>query len=186
MFIFRKIYNFLIDTIQSLLLAAAVFLVVYIFFFRPFQVNGESMYPNFHDSQYILTNIISLRFHDPKHGQVIVFKAPLDPEKDYIKRVIGVAQDRISIKDGSVYLNGNKLDESTYIKEGIETNGGTFLGDSQEVIVTEGNYFVLGDNRQYSSDSREWGFVPRENIIGESFFVYWPLNTIGFVKNPHD
>lgn len=186
MFIFRKIYNFLIDTIQSLLLAAAVFLVVYIFFFRPFQVNGESMYPNFHDSQYILTNIISLRFHDPKHGQVIVFKAPLDPEKDYIKRVIGVAQDRVSIKDGRLYLNGNKLDESAYIKEGIDTNGGTFLGDSQEVTITEGNYFVLGDNRHFSSDSREWGFVPRENIIGESFFVYWPLDTIGFVKNPYD
>jgi len=186
MFILRKIYSFLIDTIQSLLLAAAVFLVIYVFFFRPFQVNGESMHPTFRDSQYILTSIISLRFHDPEHGQVIVFKAPLDPEKDYIKRVIGIPQDRVSIKDGYVYLNGNKLDESAYLKQGIETYGGTFLGDSQEVTVTEGSYFVLGDNRNYSSDSREWGFVAKENIIGESFFVYWPLNTIGFVKNPYN
>lgn len=185
MFIFRKIYNFLIDTIQSLLLAASVFLVIYIFLFRPFQVNGESMYPNFRDKQYILTNIISLRFHDPKLGVVIVFKAPLDPEKDYIKRVIGVPGDRVLLKNGSIYLNSKKLDERAYIKSGINTPQGSFLRETQEITVTDENYFVLGDNRPYSSDSREWGFVPKKNIIGESFFAYWPLDTTGFVKNPY-
>lgn len=185
MSIFRKIYNFLIDTIQSLLLAAAVFLVIYVFFFRPFQVNGESMYPNFYDKQYILTNIISLRFHDPKLGEVVVFKAPNDPEKDYVKRVIGVPRDQILLKNGSIYLNGKKLDESVYKKPEIETNQGAFLRESQEITVTDENYFVLGDNRPYSSDSREWGFVPKKNIIGLSFFSYWPLDSIGFVKNPY-
>ncbi|MEK7533733.1 MAG: signal peptidase I [Patescibacteria group bacterium] len=185
MFIIRKIYNFLIDTIQSLLLAASVFLVIYIFFFRPFQVKGESMYPNFRDNQYILTNIISLHFHDPKLGVVIVFKSPQDPEKDYIKRVIGVPGDRVLIKDGNIYLNGKKLDEISYIKREIETNAGSFLKESQEITVTDENYFVLGDNRLYSSDSREWGFVPRKNIIGESFFAYWPLDSMSLIKNPY-
>lgn len=185
MFIFRKIYNFLIDTIQSLLLAATVFLVIYIFLFRPFQVNGESMYPNFRDKQYILTNIIALRFYDPKLGVVIVFKAPKDPEKDYIKRVIGVPGDRVLVKNGSIYLNGKKLKEAPYIKSGTVTSQGAFLRESQEITVTDENYFVLGDNRPYSSDSREWGFVPKKNIIGESFFAYWPLHTIGLVKNPY-
>ena len=185
MFIFRKIYTFLIDTIQSLLLAAAVFLVIYIFFFRPFQVNGESMYPNFTDKQYILTNIIILRFEEPKLGDVIVFKSPPDPEKDYIKRVIGVPHDRVLLKNGNIYLNDKKLDESAYIKPGIETNQGAFLKESQEITVTDETYFVLGDNRPYSSDSREWGLVSKKSIIGESFFSYWPLDTMGFVKNPY-
>lgn len=186
MFIIRKVYAFLIDTIQSLLLAAAVFLVIYVFLFRPFQVNGESMYPNFRDKQYILTNIIALRFHNPKLGDVIVFKAPPDPEKDYIKRVIGVPNDKIFIKDRHVYLNGKILNESAYLKPDVETNGGSFFRESQEITVTEENYFVLGDNRSNSSDSREWGFVPKKNIIGESFFAYWPIDSIGFVKNPYN
>lgn len=185
MFIIRKVYTFLIDTIQSLLLAAAVFLVIYVFFFRPFQVNGESMYPNFYDKQYILTNIIALRFSEPRLGEVVVFKAPPDPEKDYVKRVIGLPHDRVLLKNGVIYVNNKKLDESAYIKPEIETSAGAFLRDSQEITVTEENYFVLGDNRPHSSDSREWGFVPKKNIIGKSFFAYWPLDTIGFVKNPY-
>jgi len=143
------------------------------------------MYPNFSDNQYVLTNIISLHFHDPKLGEVIVFKSPQDTEKDYIKRVIGVPGDRVLIKNGSVYLNGKKLDEISYIKPDIQTNAGAFLKESQEITVTDENYFVLGDNRFYSSDSREWGFVPRKNIIGESFFAYWPLGSMGLIKNPY-
>src|SRR3989344_6103981 len=104
--IFRKIYEFLIDIIQTLLLVFALFLVVYIFLFRPFQVNGDSMYPNFYDKEYILTNIITLRFNTPKLGDVIVFKAPINLEKDYIKRIIGIPGDQITLKNGDVYLNG--------------------------------------------------------------------------------
>lgn len=185
MFIFRKIYNFLLDTIQSLLLAAAVFLVIYIFLFRPFQVKGQSMFPNFHDNQYVLTNIIVLRFKDPKLGDVIVFKAPPDPEKDYIKRVIGIPGDKVRIQDGDVYLNEKKLNQSLYLKPDVRTNAQAFLAESQEVIVPPESYFVLGDNRPFSSDSRDWGFVPKKNIIGESFFTYWPLNAMGLVKNPY-
>lgn len=183
--ILRKIYLFFIDTIQTFLLAAAVFLIGYIFFFRPFQVNGESMYPNFLDKEYVLTSIIGLRFSEPKLGDVIVFKAPNDPEKDFIKRVIGKAGDMVALKDGRVFLNERELDESLYLKSDVLTYGGSFLKEGGEVIVQNDSYFVLGDNRPYSSDSREWGFVPKENIIGKSFFVYWPINEAQLIKNPY-
>lgn len=182
--ILRKIYVFLIDIVQTLLLAAAVFLVIYVFLFRPFQVNGDSMFPNFTDKEYILTNIISLNFREPKKNEVVVFKAPQDPEKDFIKRVIGTAGDRVMIKDARVYLNGQLLDESKYLKPDVATYGGSFLVEGSEITVPLGKFFVMGDNRNYSSDSREWGYVSKSDIIGKSFFVYWPPDKVGLVKTP--
>lgn len=167
-------------------MAAAVFLVIYVFFFRPFQVSGQSMYPTFHDGQYILTNIISLKFNDPKFGDNIVFKAPNDPEKDYIKRIIGVPGDKIYIKKGKVYRNGNLLDENAYLKPEVLTDPEAFLAEEQEVTVPAESFFVLGDNRPHSADSREWGFVPIKDIIGKSYFLYWPINEMKFIKNPYN
>ncbi len=184
MFILRKVYTFLVDTIQSILIAASVFLVIYIFLFRPFEVNGQSMYPNFHDREYVLTNLITLRFGPPTRGDVIVFKAPPDPEKDFIKRVIGLPGDTVMVKNGNVYVNNQVYDESSYLNSDVKTYGGAFLKDGDTVTVPTGAYFVMGDNRPYSSDSREWGFVPAGNIIGKSFLVYWPLNEVRAVSNP--
>ncbi len=181
----RKAYFFLLDILQTLILAAAAFVVVYMFLFRPFEVKGDSMYPNLHDSQYLITNIISLRLGDPKLGDVVVFKAPNELEKDFIKRVIGVAGDQVSIVDGQVHLNGSPLDESKYLDISVKTYGGSFLKEGQTVTVPQGYFFVLGDNRSYSSDSREWGFVPKKNIIGISFFIYWPVNSAGKIDNPY-
>lgn len=181
----RKVYNFFVDTIQTLVLVFAIFLIVYIFLFRPFQVNGDSMYPNFFNKEYILTNIVILHFKKPKLGDVIIFRAPPAPDKDYIKRVIGVPDDVLSIKEGYVYLNGKLLNEDAYVSSSIRTYGGRFLQDGKSVTVPKNSYFVMGDNRFESSDSREWGFVSFKSVIGESFFIYWPLNKIGTVKNPY-
>jgi len=182
----RKTYAFLLDTVQSLLIVFAVFLVIYIFLFRPFQVSGNSMYPTFFDKQYILTNIITLKFNKPKQGDVVVFKAPNDPEKDYIKRVIAVPEDTVMVKNGDVYVNGKLLNQNSYLQPKVKTYGGSFLAEGVTVNVPEDSYFVMGDNRSGSSDSREWGFVPLKSIIGESFFVYWPLNKMEIVKNPYN
>ena len=182
----RKIYNFLIDTIQTLLLVFAVFLVIYVFLFRPFRVSGNSMDPTFFDKQYILTNIISLKFGRPKLGDVIVFKAPIDLEKDYIKRIAGTPNDTVLLKDGDVYVNGRLLDQSRFLKTSAKTYGGSFLKEGESVTVPPDSYLVMGDNRSGSSDSREWGFVPIKSIIGKSFFVYWPLNKMQLVKNPYE
>lgn len=181
----RKIYTFLIDTAQTLLLVFAVFLVIYVFLFRPFRVSGNSMDPTFVDRQYILTNLITLQFNKPKMGDVIVFKAPTDQEKDYIKRVIGVPGDTVFIKNGDVYVNGKLLDQGQFLNSPVKTYGGSFLKESEAVTVPADSYFVMGDNRAGSSDSREWGFVPLKSVIGQSFFVYWPLDKIEIVKNPY-
>ncbi len=181
----RKVYFFLLDIAQTLILAAAAFVVVYMFLFRPFEVKGESMFPNLKDNQYLITNVISLRLHNPKLGDIVVFKAPNEPEKDFIKRVIGASGDKISLKGGDVYINDEKLDESKYLNPSVKTFGGSFLKEDEAIVVPSGYFFVLGDNRSYSSDSREWGFVPRKNIIGTSFFVYWPLPSAGVIKNPY-
>lgn len=186
MSILRNIYLFLVDTVQTFLIAASVFLVIYIFLFRPFQVNGQSMYPTFLDKEYVLTNLIILKLEKPKRGDVIVFKAPNNQEKDYIKRVIGTASDRISLIDGNVYVNGKKLDERAYLKSDVKTYAGSFLKEGAEITVPSSSYFVLGDNRPYSSDSREWGFVKDSEVIGESFFVYWPPGRLRIVKNPYN
>lgn len=183
--ILRKIYFFFIDTMQTILLAASIFLVIYIFLFRPFQVSGESMFPTYKNREYILTNLIALRFEEPKKGDVIVFKAPTDAEKDFIKRVIGVPGDSVYLKDGYVYVNGKKVDESAYLGSSVRTYGGSFLREGEPVTVPQGSYLVMGDNRSFSSDSREWGFLKKSFIIGKSFFVYWPLNTMRPIKNPY-
>ena len=183
--VLRKAYFFLLDILQTLILAAAAFVVVYMFLFRPFEVKGESMYPNLHNNEYLITNLIGLKLSDPNLGDIIVFKAPNEIERDFIKRVIGIAGDRVSIRDGHVYLNQEQLDESKYLKPSVKTYGGSFLQEGEEILVPEGYFFVLGDNRSYSSDSREWGFVPKNNVIGNSIVIYWPLNSAGIIKNPY-
>ena len=180
----QKIFHFFIDTLQTILVAAAAFLVIYAFLFRPFQVNGLSMYPTFDNGENILTNLVVLRFAKPQKGDVIVFKAPIDAEKDFIKRVMGLAGDTVMLSEGKVYINGKLLNESAYLGSQVQTNGGAFLQNGKTVTVPPNSYFVMGDNREFSSDSREWGFVPKDNVIGESWIVYWPLNKLQIVKNP--
>ena len=179
----RKIYYLLFDLIQTLVIAGAIFVVIYAFLFRPYQVNGHSMDPNFSNGEYVLTNLITLRFFPLKRGDIIVFVAPPDKEKDYIKRIIGLPGDRVKVSGGDVYLNGSKLDQSGFLPPGVKTNGGNFLGEGEEVVVPEGQYFTMGDNREFSSDSREWGFVTKQAVIGKSFLVYWPLNHTRIVKH---
>ncbi|HVT00831.1 MAG TPA: signal peptidase I [Patescibacteria group bacterium] len=179
---FKVIYTILIDLVETLVIAAAIFVVIYAFLFRPFQVNGQSMFPNYHNGEYILTNLIGLKLGKLNRGEVIVFQAPIDKDKDYIKRVIGLPGDTVMVKNGNVYVNGIKLDESSYLPPDYKTYGGSFLTEGQQITVPQNSYFVMGDNRSFSSDSREWGFVTTDKLIGKSFFVYWPLNEIKFVK----
>lgn len=179
-----KIWLFFLDIAQTFIITGAVFFFITYFFFRPFQVSGDSMYSNFKDKEYILTNLISLRFNEPKRGDVIVFRSPTEPAKDFIKRIIGIPGDQISLKAGKIYINAKILSEP-YIDHGIRTIGGAFMHEAEQKTVPEGHYFVLGDNRNDSSDSRTWGFISRESIKGISIFVYWPLNEVQVIKNPY-
>jgi len=171
------------DTFQTFLMALAVFLVIYFFVARPFQVSGDSMYPTYKDREYIFTNILGIKLGHISRDDVIVFKAPIEDNKDFIKRVIGLPGDTVELKDGFVYVNSKKLDESSYLAEDVRTYGGTYLADFVEKKIPAGSIFVLGDNRTASSDSREWGLLQESAIIGKSFFVYWPISEAHFVQN---
>lgn len=181
--ILRKIYTIFIDLAETLVIAGAIFVVIYAFLFRPFQVNGQSMYPNYENGEYVLTNLIGLKFKAVERGDVVVFESPTNKEKDFIKRVIGAPGDEIMIKAGFVFVNGIKLDESGYLAPDVRTYAGAFIKDGEAELIPTDNYFVLGDNRNFSSDSREWGFVPSRKIIGKSFLVYWPVTKSRLVKH---
>lgn len=172
------------DVVETIVIALAIFVIAYLFLFQPHQVRGNSMYPNFHDKDYLLTDKVSYRLGQPKSGDVVIFMAPKNEEYDYIKRVIGIPGDKVEItQDYKVKLNTQILDES-YLPSDYQTFGGSFLEVGKVVTVPPDEYFVLGDNRNHSSDSRDWGFVPKSNIIGKAWFRYWPLNQMGLVSSP--
>ncbi len=178
--VFQKLGKFFFDVIQSVVFAISIFLFVYLLLFQPHKIKGDSMQPNYPDGEFLLTDKVSYRFNQPQRGDVIVFKAPVNEEDDYIKRIIGLPGERVSVNNGRVYINGQLLEEK-YLSSTLYTSGGLFLPNDKEVIVPENHFFVMGDNRPYSSDSRAWGFVPRENIIGKAWLVYWPPQKAGIV-----
>lgn len=177
----RRLWLWFLDFIETIVIALAIFVVVYRFLFQPHQVKGNSMYDNFHDGEYLLTDKVAFRFREPKRGEVIVFKAPQNEEYDYIKRIIGLPGDKIKVAQGQIYLNGESLNEAGYLDPRIKTNPGHFAKEGQTLTVSSQEYFVVGDNRNNSSDSREWGLVPKNNIVGRAWFRYWPINQIGLI-----
>lgn len=176
----RKAYHWVVDLAETLVIAGAIFVVIYAFLVRPFQVNGNSMDPTFMNGEYVFTNLLSQRFGSLDQGDVIVFKAPPSDDKDYIKRIIGKPGDTVRIQGGEVFVNGKRLIEP-YILKGVKTDARGFAREGEDIKVSSKNYFVLGDNRPFSSDSRDWGLVPFEKVIGKSAFVYWPVQRMRFV-----
>ena len=157
------------EVLEAVALTILLFLV-FRFAVQNYRVDGHSMVPTLQDQQYILVNRAAYLFHPPERGDVIVFAYPLDPSQDYVKRVIGIPGDRVQVKqDGTVIVNGVKLREP-YITPALNPYLPT------DMVLGPGQYFVLGDNRGDSSDSRIWGPVPRQNIIGKALLVYWPLS----------
>lgn len=178
----QRVGSFFMDIIEVFVISMSIFIVVYLFLMQPHQVKGNSMFPTYHDGEYLMTDKVTYRFREPKRGDIVVFKAPVNEDFDFIKRVIAVPGDKILIKDGEVYVNGEMLNE-VYLPDEYDTRGGRFLREGVEAEVPEGTYICIGDNRGHSSDSREWGPVPKENIVGRVFFRYWPFNRFGLVGN---
>lgn len=178
--------------LETVIIALSIFAVIYLFAFQPHEVNGQSMdgIGKFHTGQYILTDKLTYKFREPHRGEVIVFKYPLDERYDYIKRIIGLPGEQIMLKDSKIYIfnsehpNGFPLTEDEYIADTIITSGRTFLEENSKITIPKDNYFVMGDNRPQSADSRTWGFVPKNEIIGRSFFRYWPPHEMGLIRNP--
>jgi len=185
MFILRKIYFFLLDTIQTILITASFLMVIYAFVMQPNQVSGSSMYPTFKDKEFLLSYLLDVRLDKYKRGDVVVFHSPVELEKLYIKRVIGVTGDRIMVQGGKLFRNGEQVDESLYLSPEVQTLGGAYLQEGVEQIVPEGHICVMGDNRPYSSDSREWGFLPKNRVVGKSVVRVYPFTQFHLVHNPY-
>jgi signal peptidase I len=183
----KSISGFFLDLVETSVIGLSFFLIVYLFFMQPHQVNGRSMFPTFYSGDYVLTDKISYKTGQPERGDVIVFHAP--PEAgcptgtgcDFIKRILAVPGERVAVQNGFVYVNGNKLTES-YIPSDYETIAGKFI-NGRTVTMGPNEYFAVGDNRSHSSDSRVWGPVDKSEIIGKAFFRYWPMNQIGSIKD---
>ena len=162
------------EIIESIVIAVILALVIRAFVVEAFYIPSGSMEPTLQVGDRILVNKFIYRFRDIQHQDLVVFKYPLDPDRDFIKRVIGIGGDNIQIEDGMVLVNEEPLDEN-YLENRA-------YNDYGPVAVPEDHFFVLGDNRNNSEDSRYWGFVPRKNMVGEAFVIYWPLDRIQLLE----
>ena len=160
-----------VDVVETLLLSLILFVGINAVSAR-IRVDGSSMEPSLHNGEFVIVNKIGYRFSAPGRGDIIVFHFPRDPVQEYIKRIIGLPGDQIHIENGAVFVNGVKLDEP-YIEAPPAYSGNW--------TVPEGHLFVLGDNRNNSSDSHNWGMVPMEYVVGKAIFVYWPPEDWGLI-----
>ena len=179
---FEKRYRLVREVIETVVLTVLMFLVIRLAV-QNFNIQGMSMEPTLHDQELILVDKWSYLFHAPTRGDIIVFVAPPHHDQDYIKRIVALPGDTISIRDTTVIVDGVTLHE-TYVDPNRQGNPYAYKTISN-MVVPPNDYFVLGDNRVGSSDSRDWGFVPRANIIGRAALVYWPLgqSNDGFLPN---
>lgn len=177
----KKVVAFFFDFLETIVVALSIFVVVYLFLFQPHEIKGNSMEPNFHNNEYILTDKISYRFREPQRGEVIIFKAPGNPDVDYIKRIIGLAGDKVKVLNGKVYVNDQQLPEA-YLAESTPLLPASSMQEGIPISVPEGELFAMGDNRPHSSDSREFGPIPISSIIGKAFLRYWPINQFTIVS----
>ncbi len=180
---FRKLVHVVYEFVEAFVISASVFVVIYLFLMQPHQVKGSSMFPTFVDKEYLLTDKVTYKTREPRDGDVIVFKAPINENFDFIKRVVATPGQTVMVKDGKVYVDDTLVDEF-YLPPEYVTAPGQFLHDGESYTVQEGEVMAFGDNRDHSSDSRDWGPVPYRNIVGRVFFRYWPWEVAGLVMEP--
>ncbi|MDW7675408.1 MAG: signal peptidase I [Bacillota bacterium] len=166
--------HWIVEYLESIVIALVLALIIRTFVFQPFYIPSGSMEPTLAIGDRIIVSKFSYYFNEPVLGDVVVFKYPLDPSRDFIKRVIGVPGDIVEIKDSQLFVNGLIIPEE-YVPP-------LDFGDYGPIEVPKEEYFVLGDNRTNSQDSRSWGFVPEENVVGKAQAIFWPFNRIGAIR----
>ncbi|PIT90052.1 signal peptidase I [Candidatus Kuenenbacteria bacterium CG10_big_fil_rev_8_21_14_0_10_36_11] len=170
--------QFAFETLKIIIISLIIILPVRYYLVQPFYVKGQSMEPNFHDNEYLIINEIGYRLNLPERGDIIVFKYPKNPSEFYIKRIIGLPGETIKIKDNQIIIfnaenpGGKILDENAYLASGTETAG------NLSVTLNDNEYYVLGDNRASSKDSRYFGPVDKKYIIGRTWLRGWPFDRI--------
>ena len=170
------------EVVKVLILSLVIVLPIRYFIVQPFIVRGASMEPNFSDREYLVVDEISYFLRAPKRGEAVIFRYPRDPRQFFIKRIIGLPDERVEIKSGKIKIFNSVYPEGFTLEESYLLSG---LGTHPDVVsaLGPGEYFVLGDNRNFSSDSRFWGELDRKFLIGRVIFRAWPLNQFGMVSN---
>ncbi len=154
------------DLLESVVLAVVLAAVLRFFIIQPFYIPSASMEPTLLINDRIIVNMLIYRFSPPKRGDIVVFRYPVDPSRDFIKRVVALEGETVEVKQGYLFVNGRRLDEPYLPKQ--------VMIDFGPKKVPPGNLFVMGDNRNNSDDSRVWGPLPKQNIIGKAFVIFWP------------
>lgn len=173
----------LIEFIKTLAVAIVVMLFIRFYIIQPFSVKGSSMEPNFYEGEYLIVDEVSYRFSDPQRGDIIVFKLKNKDYNEYlIKRVIGLPGETVSIKDGRVIIKNNENKDGFVLSENYLPEGRLTNGEITDEVVPENSYFVLGDNRGVSYDSRLFGFIERNKLTGKVLFRGLPINRAGLIE----
>lgn len=167
--------TFVRETVETIALTLVIFLVIRAGV-QNFRIEGQSMEPNFHDGQYLLVSKVDYMLGVPQRGDVVVFIAPTNQEKDFIKRVIGLPGETVEIHEGRILINGKALPQNYTVNTGTYNYGPVSVGAEE--------LFVLGDNRNYSSDSHSWGMLPRKDLIGKAWVSYWPPQQWAVIQTP--
>jgi signal peptidase I len=170
----RALVRFVRELLETILPALLIALLINIFIGQATRVEGQSMEPNLHSEQRLVVEKLSYRFHGPQRFDIVVLKVPSQGEELLIKRVIGLPGETVEIRDGQVYVDGNLLEEPF-------TDQSTHPGRNSTVTVPPLHIYVMGDNRDRSNDSRSFGPVPIDNIVGRAWLSYWPVEQIGLV-----
>jgi len=179
-----KFGSFMLELIKIALLAGLTIFFVRYYLFKPFSVRGASMEPNYYEKDYLIIDEISYRFREPKRGETVVIESPNDKDTHYLKRIIGLPNEKVKIEDNKVivfndeYPQGVILDETDYLAEETPGTNYRFLGEDE--------YYVLGDNRDASLDSRKFGPVQKSSIVGRAWFRGLPVSRIGFIGESAD
>ncbi len=176
--IMKKIWLEIWDIIKFLAPIIVIVFVVRTYIAQPFIVDGESMSPNFHTGHYLIIDEISYRFHDPKRGDVVVLRYPLDTSRFFLKRIVGIPGDRVMIKNGKVSISNAENPNGYVLNEPYHAQATFPSGQFNDVTLGEDEYFAMGDNRAGSSDSRAWGILPRKDIVGHAVLRLFPIKQV--------
>lgn len=177
----QAVSEFFWEMVRVAIISLLIILPVRYFLIQPFYVKGASMEPNFFDHEYLVIDEISYRFNEPQRGDIVVFKYPKDPKQFFIKRVIGLPGEKVKVADNGIYINGVKLDEQ-YLSPETETV--LPLRGYGDITLASDEFFLLGDNRTQSLDSRIFGPVKRDFIIGRTWIRGWPFNRVTVFSRP--
>jgi len=179
----KNLTRFTMDTMEEVAFIGSIFIVTYLFLFRPTAVKGASMESTLHNNDRLILSSLTYKFRGVERGDIVAFHSPVNPSIDLIKRVIALPGDRIMVKNSHVFLNGKQLEELYAVGRTLLWEEG-YMKEGQEYTIEKGTFWAMGDNRERSSDSRMFGPIELDTIVGQAAFRFSPGDKIGPFSNP--